>query len=191
MRYFFEWLGLDAVINCLLPVFDFWRTRRRPLLILAVPFFASAIFCWYDCVLEKDWLSSFLNTQINIIAILISFSIASVAIIVSSNSDTVATLRETKTVDTKRYRDLRGKVLSLFQILLSNITYNIAIEVAYLIFLIIQSLCQFESKYSIKILIGFDIFFISHILCVLMTTVYQLYLIFWKDLTKKNNCGNK
>jgi len=191
MKIFTEWLGLNAATNCLLPVLDFWRTRRRPLLILAVPFFATAVFCWSNLILEKEWLSNFFSTQINIIAILISFSIASVAIIVSSSSNTVTTLRETKTVDTKRYRDLRGEPLSLFQILLSNITYNIAIEVAYLALLIIQSLYQFESKFSIKIIMAVDIFFISHILCVLMTTVYQLYLIFWKDITKKDNCGDK
>lgn len=191
MKGFIKWLGLNAATNCLLPVFDFWKTRRRPLLILAIPLLASAIFSWSNLLIAPEWLSNFLSTQINIIAILISFSIASVAIIVSSNSDIVATLRETKTVDTKRYRNLRGEVLSLFQILLSNITYNIAIEVAYLAFLIIQSLCQFESKFSIKILMGFDIFFISHILCVLMTTVYQLYLIFWNDIAKKDSCDKK
>ena len=185
MKGFIKWLGLNAATNCLLPVFDFWKTRRRPLLILAVPLLATAVFFWSNLIVEKDWLSNFLSTQINIIAILISFSIASVAIIVSSNSDIVVTLRKTKTKDFKRYRDLRGEALSLFQILLSNITYNIAIEVAYLAFLIIQSLCQFESMFSIKIIMGLDIFFISHILCVLATTVYQLYLIFWKDIAQK------
>ncbi len=191
MNGFIKWLGLNAATNCLLPVFDFWRTRRRPLLILAVPLFATAVFFWSNLILEKEWLSNFFSTQINIIAILISFSIASIAIIVSSNSDIVATLRKTKTKDHKRYCDLRGETLSLFQILLSNITYNIAIEVAYLAFLIVQSLYQFESMFSIKTIMGLDIFFISHILCVLATTVYQLYLIFWQDIAPKDNCSNK
>jgi len=191
MKKITEWVRVNAAATCLLPVFDFWITRRRPLLILAVPLFATAVFFWSNLILEKEWLSNFLSTQINIIAILISFSIASVAIIVSSNSDIFATLRKTKTQDFKRYRDLRGTALSLFQILLSNITYNIVIEVAYLAFLIIQSLYQFESMFSIKIIMGLDIFFISHILCILATTVYQLYLIFWKDIGQKDNCRNK
>ena len=176
-----------------LPFSDFWKARKHPLHILAVPVFISVTFwyCFSSLRLDKNWLPDFINTQINTIAILISFSIASVAIIVSSSSDTIVTLRKRKTVDVECYCKLNGKTLSLFQILLSNIIYNIEIEVFYLALLITESFFNFKSELYIKNIITVDIFFVSHILCVLLTTIYQLYLIFWADNTKKSNsCDN-
>ena len=167
-----------------LPICDFWQTRRRPLNILAIPVWILAAFVWYDCILTKELFSSFLSTQINIIAILLSFSTASVAIIVSSDNVIINTLRLTPTKDDKKYREIGGKKLSLFQILLSNITYNIEIEVIYLALLIAQSLCQIESQQVIKYIMAADIFCIAHILCILMTTITQLYLTFWNNINK-------
>ena len=165
-----------------LPIFDFWQTRRNSLNILAVPIWALTVFIWYDCSLTKELFTNFLNAQINIIAILLSFSTASVAIIVSSDSDIIRHLRLTLTIDDRTYRRIRGKKLSLFQILLSNITYNIETEVIYLVLLITQSLCQIENPIVIKYIMAADVFFIVHILCVLMTTISQLYLTFWRNM---------
>ena len=167
-----------------LPIWDFWQTRRRPLTILAAPIGAFAVFILYNCILTKELFTNFLNIQINIIAILLSFSTASVAIIVSSDSDIISNLRSTFTKDDNKYREIQGKKLSLFQILLSNITYNIEIEVIYLASLLTQNLCQIDNQIVIKYIMATDIFFIVHILCILMTTVTQLYLTFWRNINK-------
>jgi hypothetical protein len=83
------------------------------------------------------------------------------------------------------YKPLEGKPLTLFQVLLSNITYNVFIEIVYLAILIgfifLQTVLPVE---AIKYLTGISIFFIIHILHVLLESVVQMYLTFWKDKSK-------
>lgn len=84
--------------------------------------------------------------------------------------------------DAKRYRKINGKALSLFQVLLSNIAYNVVVEVIYLMFLI--GIVLIKVLFPIRILkyiVAFCIFTILHILLVLLESVSQMYLTFWEN----------
>ena len=121
--------------------------------------------------------SEFISTQINIIAILISFSIAIITILVSA--DNIQELKNTLSNE-KHYHSVNGKQLSLFQILLSNIAYNIICETVYLIFLIAVALTKsIFPLQSLKYVSAICIFVILHILLVLLESVAQMYLTFW------------
>lgn len=85
--------------------------------------------------------SGFIDTQINIVAILISFSVAIITILVSADNRNIQCLKETES-NKKQYKPVNGKQLSLFQILLSNIAYNVIVEIIYLAGLIAISLMQ-------------------------------------------------
>ena len=123
--------------------------------------------------------SEFISTQINIIAILISFSIAIITILVSADNRNIQELKNTLSNE-KHYHSVNGKQLSLFQILLSNIAYNIICETVYLIFLIAVALTKsIFPLQSLKYVSAICIFVILHILLVLLESVAQMYLTFW------------
>jgi len=121
----------------------------------------------------------FVNVQIGAVAILISFSIAIMTILVTAENDNMKALKAKESTECKT---LYGYPLNLFQVLLSNITYNILIEVVYLVLLIAFIFVQLlVSETVIKILIGVSVFFVIHILLTLLESVGQMYLTFWKN----------
>ena len=68
-----------------------------------------------------------------------------------------------------------------FQVLLSNITYNVLIEVVYLGFLILCIFLQlYVSDGVFTWLMAACVFFIVHILHILLESVGQMYMTFWK-----------
>lgn len=90
-------------------------------------------------------------------------------------------LKETES-NRKQYEPINGKQLSLFQILLSNIVYNVFIEIMYLVGLIAISLMQnLLPIVSLKYITAICIFIILHILFVLLESVAQMYLTFWAN----------
>ena len=127
--------------------------------------------------------SEFISVQINVVAILVSFSVAIISILVSAENANIRKLKEEKS-DNKHYNPVNGKQLSLFQILLSNIAYNVIIEIVYLILLIGLSLLRPTIPIAaLKYITTVCIFTIMHILCVLLESVAQMYLTFWQNHT--------
>ncbi len=180
----------------ILPLIDYWRTRRNVIAILAFPLLLAELALWYALLFDTrtstdllEEFESFINIQINVVAILISFSVAIIAILISSDSECIRKLRELKTIDTERYRCIDdNEKLSLFQIILSNIAYNIIIEVFYLVILIIQVFLKLIiGIYWLKYLVALDIFFIIHILIILLISVSQMYLTFWTAPSEKGD----
>ena len=79
-------------------------------------------------------------------------------------------------------KELNGKPLTLFQVLLSNLAYNVFIEVLFLIVLIIYLLIKAViPEEAVRYLIAVGIFGIIHILQILLETVVQMYHTFWKQ----------
>ena len=114
-------------------------------------------------------------------SILISFSIAIITILVSADNKNIECLRKTDS-NNIQYKPINGKQLSLFQILLSNITYNVIIEIIYLVGLIAISLIKnILSIASLKFVVSICLFFILHILFILLESVSQMYLTFWDN----------
>ena len=113
---------------------------------------------------------------------MISFSIAIITILVSSDSKSVQKLKNT-TASEKNYKLTKsGEPLTLFQVLLTNITYNVLIEIVYLGILICQIFLQMVLDVGIlKFLTALNLFFITHILLVLLESIVYMYLTFWKD----------
>lgn len=165
--------------------FDYLKTRKHiwlKMLIALVPAIATGI-CLSVVKLKQGVIISgvfkdFVNVQISAIAILISFSIAIITILVSADNPNIKKLKERKSEECK---PLNGEKLNLFQVLLSNITYNVLIEVFYLIVLVFYIFIQLyvpENWY--KVLMSISVFFVIHILHILLESVGQMYLTFWK-----------
>lgn len=170
------------------PLKDYFISRKKVFIKFLVPMLIALAalllaICFNIGNSEKVLVtfSGFVGTQINIIAILISFSVAIITILVSSDNKNIQHLKETES-NKKQYKPVNGKQLSLFQILLSNIAYNVIIEIIYLVGLITLSLVQnLLPIVTLKCITSICIFIILHILFVLLESVAQMYLTFWAN----------
>ncbi len=170
------------------PIRDYFISRKGALIKFLVPMLIALVALLLAIFLnigssEKVILtfSGFIDTQINIVAILISFSVAIITILVSADNKNIQCLKETES-NKKQYKSVNGRQLSLFQILLSNIAYNVIIEIIYLVGLIAISLMQnLFPIVLLKYITAICIFIILHILFVLLESVAQMYLTFWAN----------
>lgn len=170
------------------PIKDYFMSRKRvfikfliPMLIAVTAVLLAIFFNIGNSEKVVLTFSGFIATQINIVAILISFSVAIITILVSADNKNIQCLKETES-NKNQYKPVNGKQLSLFQILLSNIAYNVIIEIIYLVGLITISLIEnLLPIVSLKYLTAICIFIILHILLVLLESVAQMYLTFWAD----------
>lgn len=166
------------------PVRDYFQSRKHLWLKLLIPFLIGVsalvgafVFDFGDINSISTIFSEFINVQINIVAILISFSVAIITILVSADNKNIELLKNTSSSDCKQ---ISGKTLSLFQVLLSNIAYNVIVEIIYLILLIVVVLIKaLLPIVLLKYITAACVFFIMHILFVLLESVAQMYLTFW------------
>lgn len=171
-----------------IPIKDYFKSRKKvfikflvPMLIAVTALLLAIFFNIGNSEKVALTFSEFIATQINIVAILISFSVAIITILVSADNKNIQCLKEAES-NKNQYKPVNGKQLSLFQILLSNIAYNVIIEIIYLVVLIAISLIEnLLPIVSLKYLTAICIFIILHILLVLLESVAQMYLTFWAD----------
>ncbi len=168
------------------PIRDYFKSRKHIWLKLLIPFLigiatliGAFVFDFGDINNISMIFSEFVSAQINIVAILISFSVAIITILVSADNKNIEQLKNTPSSDCK---PINGKVLSLFQVLLSNIAYNVIVEIIYLILLIAVVLIKALLPVALlKYITAICVFFIMHILFILLESVSQMYLTFWSE----------
>lgn len=166
-----------------LPIRDYFGSRKKlllkfliPLLISVIVFAGSLVF---DVNNALESFSEFIEIQINIVAILLSFSVAIITILVSADNSNIQKLKDTLS-SKENYKPINKKQLSLFQIMLSSISYNAVVEIIYLVLLIVVSLIkEVIPLVTLKYLTAICVFIIMHILHVLLESVAQMYLTFW------------
>ena len=169
-----------------IPVSDYIHSRKKlyvkillPLLISGIALAITLLYDFGDSDKINSVFSEFVSAQINIVAILISFSIAIITILVTADNANITALKGTPS-DPDEYKPIDNAQLSLFQVLLSNIAYNIISEVVYLILLIAIVLVKTVLPLpALKYLSALCLFMILHILLVLLESVAQMYLTFW------------
>ena len=167
---------------------DYLKTRKRLWVKLIVPTIVTTLyaipmilFCVNDGIEITEVFSDFVNVQIGAVTILISFSIAIMTILVTADNENIKKIKE---IVSEECRPINGTPLNMFQVLLSNIAYKIIVEVAYLSLLIIFVLVQlFATESALKILVGASIFFLTHILHILLESIGKMYLTFWKKIS--------
>lgn len=170
------------------PIKDYFISRKKVFIKFLIPMLvaltAMLLAIFFNIGNSEKVLLTFsgvIDTQINIVAILISFSVAIITILVSADNNNIQCLKETES-NKKQYKPVNGKQLSLFQILLSNIAYNVIVEIIYLVGLIVISLMQnLLPIITLKYITSICIFIILHILFVLLESVTQMYLTFWAN----------
>lgn len=170
----------------LVPLRDYFRSRKKLMLKFVLPLITASLALGSAILFDignAEKITSifigFIDTQINIVAILISFSVAIITILVSADNKNIQELKKTES-QKELYNPVDGKQLSLFQVLLSNIAYNIIVEIFYLVCLIAVSLLQaIIPVIGLKYVTVLCVFVMMHILLVLLESVSQMYLTFW------------
>ncbi len=172
----------------LVPLRDYYQSRKRiwvkyliPVVLGLLALAGALIFNIGNEETIRSTFSEFVNVQINVVAILVSFSVAIISILVTADNANTKSLKE-EMADSTQYKPVGGKQLSLFQILLSNIAYNVIVEIIYLVILIgIALIWPIIPLQALKYVAAVCIFAIMHILGVLLESVAQMYLTFWRN----------
>ena len=171
-----------------LPIRDYIKTRRKLWRQYLIPLAAGIIVVIGAFAIDvRDGIdieaifSDFVGIQISGIATLVSFLLAIITILVSSDNENIRKLKSEKSSEI-HYKKLGNEQLRLFQVLLSNISYYVMVEIIYMIILIVYVfLALIVPTSAIKWLISISVFFLMHILLGMMECVTQMYLTFWKD----------
>lgn len=172
----------------LLPIFDYIKSRKGILKKYIIPATVSIIVIVVTMLFNfgteqkiSEVFAKFVEIQVNIVAILISFSVAIITILVSADNKNIEKIKEMESNE-KNYRKINESQLSLFQVLLSNIAYNAMIEILYLFALIgIVLINSTLPIFTLKYILAGCIFCITHILLVLLESISQMYLTFWRN----------
>lgn len=126
-----------------------------------------------------NFTNDFVNQLITMLTLFVSFTMAYLSIIVASNSDSIAELKRT---DSKEYYLKEKGDCTLYQILISEITYNLLIEIIFLLIVIMEKfiVCIFNNI-VLKILLAIDISIFIHVIVVMVIIVKNIYYSFWKS----------
>ena len=126
----------------LVPLRDYYQSRKRiwvkyliPVVLGLLALAGALIFNIGNEETIRSTFAEFVNVQINVVAILVSFSVAIISILATADNANIKSLKE-EMADSTQYKPVGEKRLSLFQILLSNIAYNVIVEIIYLVILI-------------------------------------------------------
>lgn len=129
----------------------------------------------------------FIDLLVTGVSILLSFSIAVLTIFITSESKNVEILKNKKA--SSKYNSLKiknkeDKKLTLYQVILSGITFDVLIQIIFLVCLFIELFLRtIISVEYLKILTSFNVFVMLNIFLVLYETVLNLFYTFWKDQT--------
>lgn len=173
------------------PIKDFYSMRYKKknevILFTIVPTVIGIAFLVLDYFLytKRDFsLDSFvgdlINQLITMLTLFISFSMAYLSIIITSSSKNVDRLKESVSMDYQLKRSKKG--CTLYQVIVCEITYSLAIEILFLLLIFFQKFVMYLSCDAIiKIVIAIDITLLVHVLLVMMITVKDIYYSFWKS----------
>jgi hypothetical protein len=136
--------------------------------------FAIAFYCSGK---EFANISQFIGNIINLLAILIGFSITSATILLSSNNENIRLIKN-NLID----RKIDNKKISLFQLIYITFISAILIEIFVLLFNLSIYFC-FEiidiSLIHKRILISIDIVFLLSIFLLNIRNITNFYFVFW------------
>lgn len=170
------------------PLHDFYamRSKRKSELVLfiLIPLLIGiALFVFETCfnTIRKinidDFVLDLLNQMITVLTLFISFSMAYLSIIITSSSDSVNKMKKTES----KYYSLGKERCTLFQVLMSDLTYTLIIEIVFLLFIFFEKfLIYMCSIVGLRVLVSIDVCLMVHVLILLMITVKNIYFSFWK-----------
>ena len=149
-----------------------------PIFIGIVLFIVEELFDVKRAINIDEFVTDLLNQLITVLTLFISFSMAYLSIIITSSSNTINIMKEK---NSKHYV-LENKQCTLFQVLMSDLTYTLTIEIFFLIFIFFEKfLIYLCSIIGLRILISINVCLMVHVLILMLVTVKNIYFSFWKE----------
>ncbi len=167
-------------LEFLILMLDYFKTLTKRILIFewVFPIVITVIVMFLNCESSYIALVAFKENSINIIGILLGFSIAIITIITTGGGKNIENIKLIKT------KILIGKkALSLFEVLLINFTYSVVIEILIILgCLVMPLMSSFIYFNGIGKIISYSIlvFSVLHILLLTLRNLTDFYFIVTK-----------
>ena len=177
------------------PIHDYLSTRKRKLFAIFLNLIFPAIFLsyyivgffWLDiippCFSIRRSFERFINSQVDMTALLISFSMAALTIFISSDSETIEGLvsRETKDDRFHTLKKIDSEIkLNVFQSIFVRMVFSISIQTIYLLFVIFQTFFfEFFCDLVLAIFVFFDFALIIQIVFLVFISIREFYDVFF------------
>ena len=175
------------IVEILDPVIHFYKMRKKSeklfctiitLLIGVISYCIPLISKSNSRIMLIEFSNDVLNQFITMLTLFISFSMAYLSIIVSSSSKNVEEMK--KRLSNSYF--LNNKACTLYQVLVSEITYTLIVEIFFLLYVIFQKfLIAYMGGNFVKLLIATDISLFIHVLILMLVIVKNMYYAFWKS----------
>lgn len=178
---------MKTYLEGFLPMKNFYilKTRFERIVYIFLPLIVGAISFVYinNCIKFNlnfkiaAFLNDYINSLITVMALFISFSMAYLSILATSNSRNVDEIKER----TSKEYEINKKPVFLYQILMTDLTYSIFIEILLLILLFIQKFMIINnSTFFLNVQLSIDIIMLIHVIQVLLRNIKNIYLTFWR-----------
>lgn len=170
----------------LVPFFDFFFTLdlREVIFVYFIPIVLTVLmYCGVINNSTDKGLTDILGYFINLLAILIGFSITGIAMLASGGSKNLDRLRATNSVNKK----IDGKAVDLYKLLLISFIYVVLIEIFTLTLNLLYSFA-YPTEFAGKYLIAFytvDCFLFLHIIFQNIKNVTNLYFSLFNEVKQE------
>lgn len=154
---------------------DYFVTLKKKELFFEwfIPLIIGLIFYFFSNINNNE-LHNFIPTIVNVLAILVGFSIATITILSTTSSQNVNNLK--KIISDRK---IGNKQINLYQLIMITFSFILFIEIILLIFNLL--ICLFSISLYYKILFGINIFFMLHILLLNIRNITNIYFIFYRE----------
>lgn len=167
----------------LVPIVDYYRILKNkefnyeiviPLILSAI---VTGLYGYLGCVLPA--LLKLRDVLPASLAILIGFSITCITILITSNTDNIAKIKEKKTDN----RTIGSKVISIYQWFLILFIYVLLIQIFLLmvVFFTAFVLRVYSNSYFITGLLFIEVSLTLHVLFILIRNISNFYFVFFKN----------
>lgn len=173
------------------PIRDFYSIRNRtekfilsllPIIVGIVSYILTLNISLIKEVNRYSFVNDIVGQFITILTLFISFSMGYLTLVITSNSKNV---EDMKTSYSKtRFKDKkREEPYSVYEMLISEITYTLLIEIALLFLCIVEKFLIGSWGSSVwKIILCIDMACFVHVLIMLLVIVKNIYYSFWKPI---------
>ena len=180
--------AIKSMLEFFEPVKKFCRMRTIPeqVMMMLIPL-SSGIFCYllgnsvkiYAAVDIYDFMKDVLGDFITVLALFVSFTVGYLSILITSSSENVNALKQD---ESKVFFDEKGKPYTLYQILMTEITYTVLVEITVLLVCVIEKfIINCFTSQVLKIFCSINVSLFVYILLLILVDVKNLYFSFWKS----------
>lgn len=173
------------------PIKDFYniRIKSEKIIIIVFPILVGCISYLISFYISPDskisrfeFVNDIIGQFITILALFISFNMGYLSLILTSSSKNVEDMKTA--YSDKRFKDKKSKApYSVYEILTSEITYTLIMEIFFLMLCIFEKiLLGIFSNAILRIIICLNVAAMIHIVIMLLVIVKNIYFGFWRPI---------